>query len=82
VAAALVAAGAVLVPAPSKAIGTLHTFDLDSRRAQPATSLASGGKRFTASAPGDSLNLVIQWAPSPDGSSSPVSLTDQGLCIY
>jgi hypothetical protein len=70
------------MPAPSLAIGTLYTFELDSRSAQPAASGASGALRFTASAAGSSLNLVVQSAASPDGSSRPVSVTDQGLCIY
>ncbi|MCT0207279.1 hypothetical protein [Synechococcus sp. CS-1332] len=73
---------AALAPAPGQAIGTTFSFNLGSATASPAGPLASPNKTFTATADGQTLNLVFQNALRPNGNAKPVSATGDGLCIY
>lgn len=83
VAACVVAAGLALAPAPVEAIGTTFSFNLDSAAATPTDPLAaSPSKSFTASADGQTLNLVFRNARRPNRNTKPVSATADGLCIY
>jgi hypothetical protein len=78
----LLTAGLVLGGSPARAIGTTFSFDLGSSTASPAAPLASPSKAFTATANGQTLQLVFQNALLPNGNAKPVSATDEGLCLY